>query len=499
MRRLLGAALLVVVLAAAGPAPVVVSSKLDTEGALLGNVIAEVLRAHGVPVVDRIALGPTSLVRAALRAGQIDIYPEYTGNGAIFFHREEDPAFRDRARGLALDRKLDAANGIAWLDAAPADNTWAIARRGPPLAHANHLATLADLARYLNGGGALRLIASSEFVESPAALPTFEAAYGFHLRASQLLVLSGGDTSATERAAAQGISGVDATMAYGTDAALALLPLVLLGDPRSAETVYAPTPVVRQDVLDRVPGLADWLRPVFARADGAGAAAPGRAHRGRRRARRHGRGRFPRGPHARMTRLRDPVAALLAAVAVLGVSACPFVLDRPDRLRPGTGLSLFSLGAVPILLVLAPLAAMLLACVRGPAGAPVPRRLRRAGPAGRGRDRRTQAAWLARARLRPVRGRGGLPAGAGTGATRVGVAGGGRARGRHARGGLVGRLRVAVARARVRLAGRRGGRGGAPARRAGRDRDRAGGRDRAAARPARACPSRGGALRCSRR
>ena len=263
--RLLAAGLLVVLLAGAAPAPVVVvSSKLDTEGALLGNMIAEVLRAHGVAVEDRIALGPTSLVRAALRAGQIDIYPEYTGNGAIFFHREDDPAFRDRARGLALDRKLDAPNGIAWLDAAPADNTWAIAV-ARPLARANHLATLADLARYLAGGGKLRLIASSEFVESPAALPTFEAAYGFHLRASQLLVLSGGDTSATERAAAEGISGVDATMAYGTDAALALLPLVLLGDPKSAETVYAPTPVVRRAVLDRVPGMAAWLRPVFAR------------------------------------------------------------------------------------------------------------------------------------------------------------------------------------------------------------------------------------------
>lgn len=267
MRRLAAGGLAVLLGAAAPAPPVVVSSKMDTEGTLLGNMIAEILRAHGVAVRDRIALGPTSLVRAALRAGQIDITPEYTGNGAIFFHRENDPAFRDRARGLALDRRLDAPNGIAWLDAAPADNTWAIAVAAP-LAQANHLATLADLARYLAGGGHLRLIASAEFVESPAALPTFEAAYGFHLRASQLLVLSGADTSATERAAAEGISGVDATMAYGTDAALALLPLVLLGDPRAAETVYAPVPVIRQAVLDRVPGIAGWLRPVFARLTG---------------------------------------------------------------------------------------------------------------------------------------------------------------------------------------------------------------------------------------
>lgn len=252
--------------AARADAPVVVSSKMDTEGALLGAMMAATLRAHGVPVTDRTSLGPTSLVRAALLAGQIDLYPEYTGNGAVFFHREGDPAFRDRARGLALDRRLDAANGIAWLAPAPADNTWAIAV-ARPLADAAHLATLDDLARHLAAGGRFRLAASSEFVESPAALPAFEAAYGFHLREAQLLVLSGGDTAATERAAAEAISGVDATMAYATDGALALLPLVLLGDPRHAQTVYAPTPVIRRAVLARHPAIADWLAPVFARLD----------------------------------------------------------------------------------------------------------------------------------------------------------------------------------------------------------------------------------------
>ena len=80
--------------------PVVVASKIDTEGALLGNMIAEALEARGIPVVRKIQLGPTNIVRAAILAGQIDLYPEYTGNGALFFHRESRPGVEGRRRRI---------------------------------------------------------------------------------------------------------------------------------------------------------------------------------------------------------------------------------------------------------------------------------------------------------------------------------------------------------------------------------------------------------------
>ena len=64
--------------------PLVVSSKLDTEGALLGEMIALMLERQGVPVERRLQLGPTRIVRGAMLAGEVDLYPEYTGNGAFF-------------------------------------------------------------------------------------------------------------------------------------------------------------------------------------------------------------------------------------------------------------------------------------------------------------------------------------------------------------------------------------------------------------------------------
>lgn len=72
--------------------PVTVGSKIDTEGALLGNMILQVLESHGVKTVNKIQLGTTPVVRGAITAGELDIYPEYTGNGAFFFKDENDPA-----------------------------------------------------------------------------------------------------------------------------------------------------------------------------------------------------------------------------------------------------------------------------------------------------------------------------------------------------------------------------------------------------------------------
>jgi osmoprotectant transport system substrate-binding protein len=123
---------------------------------------------------------------------------------------------------------------------------------------------LEDLAAYLKRGGRIKLAASAEFVESPSALPAFEKTYGFHLSDSELLTLSGGNTAATLRAAAEGNSGVNAAMAYGTDGALAALHLVLLADDKHAEAVYAPAPVVRERTLARYPEIETALDPVFA-------------------------------------------------------------------------------------------------------------------------------------------------------------------------------------------------------------------------------------------
>ena len=266
-RRRLAVCASVMLLASAsafGQAPAVrVSSKIDTEGSLLGSLMIQVLQAGGIKTENKLQLGSTKIVRGALVAGEIDLYPEYTGNGAFFFADEKNPAWKNAAAGYELVKKLDAdKNKLVWLSPAPANNTWSLALR-KDVAQKNKLKSLADLGPWLAGGGQFKLAASAEFIERSDALPAFQTAYNFKLNNAQLLTLAGGDTTVTLKAAAEQTSGVNAAMAYGTDGAIAALGLVVLEDPKGIQPIYAPAPLVRAATLARHPKIKDLLEPVF--------------------------------------------------------------------------------------------------------------------------------------------------------------------------------------------------------------------------------------------
>ena len=242
---------------------VTVGSKIDTEGGLLGQMIVLLLRDAGFEVTDNTGTGTTPVVRNAIISGEIDIYPEYTGNGAFFFDETDSDVWNDALLGYQRVKQLDkTANNLEWLTPAPANNTWAIAVTDA-LAQSAGLVTLEDLADYVNGGGNFKLAGSAEFFDSPVAMPAFEAAYGFSLNNNQTIIVGSGDTAQTEQAASLGTDGVNAAMAYGTDGALAAFGLVVLEDTLGVQPIYEPAPIVRADVLAKYPEIAQILAPVF--------------------------------------------------------------------------------------------------------------------------------------------------------------------------------------------------------------------------------------------
>ena len=261
--KLLSAAAALVITTSAASAQVVVSSKIDTEGGVLGNIIKQVLEANDIAVEDRIQLGGTPIVREAITAGEIDIYPEYTGNAAFFFDMADDPLWNNAESAYTQAAELDLeANDIVWLTPSPANNTWAVAIR-QEIAEENDITTFTEFGEYVAGGGEVVLAASSEFVNSPAALPRFQEVYGFELTPDQLITLSGGDTAATIAAAAQQTNGANAAMVYGTDGGIAPSGLVVLEDDQGVQPVYQPAPIVRAEVLEEYPQIEELLTPVF--------------------------------------------------------------------------------------------------------------------------------------------------------------------------------------------------------------------------------------------
>ena len=247
--------------------PVVVASKIDTEGALLGNMLVVLLEENNIPVENRTEFGTTSVIRTAIKNGEIDMYPEYTGNGGFFFEGIEPEIWKDDEAGYEKVKEIDyEKNRIVWLTPADANNTWAIAIR-KDIAEENNLKTLSDFADYVNEGYKVKLAASEEFVTRPDSLPAFQKAYGFQLSSDQLITFSGGNTAQTERAAALGTDGVNTAMAYGTDGALSALGLIVLEDNLGVQPVYEPTPIIREEALDEYPVIEDIIKPVFSSLD----------------------------------------------------------------------------------------------------------------------------------------------------------------------------------------------------------------------------------------
>jgi osmoprotectant transport system substrate-binding protein len=243
-------------------AAVVLSSKLSSESAMIGQMIRLLLNADGIATVDRMTLGATPVVRKALLTGEIDIYVEYTGNAGFFFNVASDPAWKDLQKGYELGARLDyAANRIVWLTPANASNSWALAVRRD-IASANNLKSMTDFGRWVSGGGKVVLACSAEFANA-GTLRSLEKTYGFTMQSDQLIVLAGGETSATIGAAAARTNGTNTAMVYGTDGGIEAAQLQILEDDRNDQPIYAPVPIIREVVLKANPRISVLVKPLM--------------------------------------------------------------------------------------------------------------------------------------------------------------------------------------------------------------------------------------------
>jgi osmoprotectant transport system substrate-binding protein len=255
--------------------PIVVGSKQFTEQIVLGKVIIEALRANGYEVTDRTNLGGTAVNRDALEAGEIDVYPNYTGTAISNWYRDIPWASETIPEGTsgnayasyATVASLDAALfDLVWLRPAPANNTYALAVTRQ-WSEENDITTLPEFAEYVNEGGEVVLSTGDEFAQRPDGLPAFYETYDFELSEDQLIIIAGATPAQTEQALASGQNNVNVAMAYGTDGALMAYDFVVLEDPQGAQPVFQPTPVFVGDVIREYPEIAGILNPIFATFD----------------------------------------------------------------------------------------------------------------------------------------------------------------------------------------------------------------------------------------
>jgi osmoprotectant transport system permease protein len=235
VKAVCAAALLLVAGAAAAAEPLRIGSKRFTESYVLGEVLAQAARGAGARVEHRPGLGNTGIVFAALEAGSIDLYPEYTGTIAREILRLEGDAGLD-----ALDRAL-APRGFGAAVPLGFSNSYALAMR-EERAQALGIRKLSDLARHPE----LKLGLSQEFIGRADGWPGLRAAYGLPFAAPQGL-----DHGLAYEAVVAG--RIDVMDIYTTDAKIERFRLRALEDDRRHFPRYDAVLLYRLDVPQRFP------------------------------------------------------------------------------------------------------------------------------------------------------------------------------------------------------------------------------------------------------
>jgi osmoprotectant transport system substrate-binding protein len=236
---------------------IVVGSKDFTEQFILGYIAVLALEDAGYEVDDQVNLGGTAVNREALLAGEIDLYWEYTGTAWMSHLGHEDP-ITDPDECYDKVKAEDAGNDLAWLTMAPFNNTYTLMMKqatGEELG----IESISDLAEYINGGGDASLCTDQEFYARPDGFKGVEALYGFQFDEEQVIMM---DPGLTYKALQD--DQCTTGMGFATDGRIPAFGFFNLVDDKQFFPVYNPAPVIRQDVLDANPGVADVLAPVAA-------------------------------------------------------------------------------------------------------------------------------------------------------------------------------------------------------------------------------------------
>jgi osmoprotectant transport system substrate-binding protein len=262
MRRTLGSLLSGAVLAAlcwggAAAQTIVVGGKAFTEQQIMTAMTVALLKAKGFTPDRKAGMG-SAAVRAAMENGQVDVYWEYTGTGLGVFNKITDK-FASAEDAYKRIKEVDAAKGIVWLNMSAVNNTYGFAMNKDD-AQKRGIVTMSDLAKAIRGGAKLTFASNAEFYARPDGLPGWQTAYGFEFERDNVKRM---DTGLTYSALKD--RQVDTAVVFATDGRIPAFNFVVLKDDKNYAAPYNLTPVVRKEILDKNPKLADALNAVAAK------------------------------------------------------------------------------------------------------------------------------------------------------------------------------------------------------------------------------------------
>jgi osmoprotectant transport system substrate-binding protein len=258
--RTLGVSVIALALAMTGAASaqtIVVGGKAFTEQQIMTAMTVDLLKAKGFTPDRKAGMG-SAAVRAAMENGQIDVYWEYTGTALSVYNKIADK-FASADEAYKKIKEVDAAKGLVWLNMSTVNNTYAFAMNKDE-AQKRGLVTMSDLAKAIKGGAKLTFASNAEFYARPDGLPGWQTAYGFEFDRDNVKRM---DTGLTYAALKE--RQVDTAVVFATDGRIPAFNFVILKDDKNYAAPYNLTPVVRKEILDKNPKIADALNALAAK------------------------------------------------------------------------------------------------------------------------------------------------------------------------------------------------------------------------------------------
>lgn len=226
--------------------PIVVGSKLDPEAQLLGEMYVLLLQKAGYQVTPKLALGQTPVVFGALKAGSIDLYPEFTATGLnlLSLKSASDPQKDYDSVKSGFEQQFH----ITWLDYSPLNDGYAICTSQAESQKLG-VTTLSQLAPKVSQ---LTLATQSDGI---TFIDQLKPTYNFST--SNFKALKKVDYSIGFAAVKSGDANV--TECYTTDGGVMAQNFVFLQDDKHGFPEFHPAPIVRDSILQSDPGIKDVL------------------------------------------------------------------------------------------------------------------------------------------------------------------------------------------------------------------------------------------------
>ena len=235
----------------AGAGPVRIATKPMTEQYILGEMLGLLIEDAGYEVeITKGIGGGTSNIQPAMENGDFDLYPEYTSSGWVMVLYHEAEGVSDDEMFTQLQQEYEEKFGLTWVGLYGFNNTFTVAVRGD-VAEQYGLENTSDLAAV---AGELVFGGNPDYIERADCFGALCETYGLEFAdvvdidiGLKYKALAGGD--------------IDVTNAFTTDAQLANpdTDLVTLADDKHLQVNYFCSTVVREDALERFPGLEDAL------------------------------------------------------------------------------------------------------------------------------------------------------------------------------------------------------------------------------------------------